>query len=224
VTNADRPYVLSSVAASIDGYIDDASPTRLLLSNAEDFDRVDEVRASCDAILVGAATIRADNPRLLIRSEERQQARVAAGKTPSLIKVTITNTGLDPEAKFFTTGDEAKLVYTSTGVQAAVAKQLADAATVVDAGDPIDLEKILADLASRGVERLMIEGGSQMHTQFLSAGLVDELHLVVAPFLVGDADAPRFVRPAAFPQGPGNPFKLAETRQIGDCVLLRYLA
>jgi 5-amino-6-(5-phosphoribosylamino)uracil reductase len=60
---------------SIDGYLDDASPDRLLLSNDADFDRVDDVRAGCDAILVGAATIRQDDPRLLIRSAGRRAAR-----------------------------------------------------------------------------------------------------------------------------------------------------
>ena len=51
---------------SLDGYLDSAAPTRLALSNDADFDRVDAVRASCDAILVGAATVRTDNPRLLV--------------------------------------------------------------------------------------------------------------------------------------------------------------
>ncbi|GAB2698991.1 RibD family protein [Kitasatospora kifunensis] len=61
---ADRPFVLLSVATSVDGYIDDTSPQRLLLSNAEDFDRVDQVRAESDAILIGGNTLRRDNPRL----------------------------------------------------------------------------------------------------------------------------------------------------------------
>ena len=62
-----RPYVLLSCSLSLDGYLDNASQRRLVLSNAADLDRVDEVRAGCDAILVGAATVRADNPRLLVR-------------------------------------------------------------------------------------------------------------------------------------------------------------
>ena len=78
-----RPYVLLSCAASIDGYIDDATDSRLLLSNDADFDRVDEVRAGCDAILVGTSTIRQDNPRLLVRSQARQDARTAHGTTSS---------------------------------------------------------------------------------------------------------------------------------------------
>ena len=75
-----RPHVLLSVAVSVDGYIDDASPQRLLLSNAADFDRVDQVRAESDAVLIGAETLRRDNPRLLVNSAERRAARAAAGR------------------------------------------------------------------------------------------------------------------------------------------------
>lgn len=69
----------------------------------------------------------------------------------------------------------------------------------------------------------MVEGGGTIHTMFLTAGLADELQLVFAPFFVGDCDAPRFVNPSEFPQDPAHRMRLAETRQIGDCVLLRYL-
>ena len=78
-----RPYVLLSAAMSADGYIGDASPGRLILSGPEDLDRVDSVRASCDAIMVGAGTIRADNPRLLVRSAARRAARAGRGQPPS---------------------------------------------------------------------------------------------------------------------------------------------
>lgn len=57
-----HPYVLLSAAVSLDGCLDDTGPGRLLLSGPADFDRVDEVRAESDAILVGAGTLRADNP------------------------------------------------------------------------------------------------------------------------------------------------------------------
>ena len=72
------PYVLLSCATSADGYLDDASPERLILSGPADLDRVDEVRAGCDAILVGAQTIRADNPRLLVRDPREQVAGFCA--------------------------------------------------------------------------------------------------------------------------------------------------
>lgn len=219
----ERPYVLLSVAASIDGYIDDATDERLLLSNDVDFDRVDEVRASADAILVGATTVRRDNPRLLVRSDARRDARRERGQAESPIKVVLTGSGdFDPESKFFTTGDIDKVVYAATSAVEKARERVGDVASVIDAGDPLDLGIVLDDLATRGVRRLMVEGGSSIHTQFLTAGLADEVHLVVAPFFVGDPAAPRFVNAGLFPQGKNNRMALAEVRQIDDVVLLVY--
>lgn len=214
-----RPYVLLSAAVSVDGFLDDASQQRLVLSNDEDLDRVDEVRAGVDAILVGANTVRTDNPRLLIRDEKRRQARLDRGCSADPIKVTLTTSGnLDPQARFFTTGEAEKLVYTPHAAE--VSGRLGAVATVVEA---TGLDAVLADLADRGIRRLMVEGGGRVHTTFLTAGVVDELQLVIAPFFVGDAAAPRLVGPGSFPQHAGNPMLLAETRQMGDVVLLRYL-
>ncbi|SBW21707.1 bifunctional deaminase-reductase domain-containing protein [Candidatus Protofrankia californiensis] len=220
----ERPHVLLSVAASVDGYIDDATDQRLLLSNDADFDRVDEVRASVDAILVGANTIRRDSPRLLVRSAARREERVARGLPESPIKVTLTGRGgLDPTASFFTAGQVEKIVYTASPAADKIRERLAGVASVVDAGDPPDLNVVLADLVSRGVRRLMVEGGGMIHTQFLAAGLADEIHLVIAPFFIGDPAAPRFVGNGTFPYHAGHRMELAEVRRIGDVVLLRYL-
>lgn len=219
----ERPYVLLSCGMSIDGYLDNAAPKRLLLSNDADFDRVDAVRAECDAILVGAATVRQDNPRLLVRSQERRDQRVARGLRPTPAKVTVIGRGdLDPSAQFFVTGDIDKYVYCPSSALDKTLDRLGQVATVVDGGEPLDLRRLLADLHGRGVNRLMVEGGGTMHTQFLTAGLVDELHLVIAPFFVGDSRAPRFVGDGRFPWGPESRAALAEVRQIGDVVLLRY--
>jgi 5-amino-6-(5-phosphoribosylamino)uracil reductase len=208
---------------SIDGYIDDARDARLLLSNDADFDRIDAIRAECDAILVGAHTIRRDNPRLLVRSQRRRDARIARGLPPSPTKVTLTAHGdLDPTASFFTTGEVDKIVYCASPAADKVRERLAGLGIVVDAGDPVDLTHVLADLADRGIGRLVVEGGSSMHTRFLTAGLADEAHLVVAPFFVGDSRAPRFVGDGEFPWNSRHRATLAEVRQIGDVVLLRY--
>ncbi|WP_062211058.1 RibD family protein [Streptomyces sp. NBRC 109706] len=216
-----RPWVLLSCAASLDGFIDDATDRRLILSHAADLDRVDAERAASDAILVGAGTVRADNPRLLVRAEERRAVRVAAGRPADPIRVVLTTGGqLDPAARIFTEGERSPLVYCPAAHAAATAARLGSAATVIAAGEP---RAVLDDLARRGVRRLMVEGGGTIHGAFLAADLVDELHLVVAPFLLGTAGAARFPRPAVFPQGPDRPMRLAEARPMGDHVLLRYL-
>jgi 5-amino-6-(5-phosphoribosylamino)uracil reductase len=220
---ADRPYTVLSASMSIDGYLDAGPGSRLLLSNEADLERVDAVRASCDAILVGAATIRNDDPRLLVRSEARRAARVSRGLSPSPIKVTVTaEADLDPGACFFTAGDVDKLVYCAGAAAPDARERLGGVATVIDAGQPVDLEWLAVNLHARGVRRLMVEGGGRVHTQFLADDLADELQLVVAPFFVGDGQARRFVGSGAFPWCPSRRARLAEVRQIDDVALLRY--
>jgi 5-amino-6-(5-phosphoribosylamino)uracil reductase len=219
----DRPYTLLSCGVSIDGYLDSVETKRLPLSNDADLDRVDAVRAGCDAILVGAATVRNDNPRLLVRSPARQRARVARGLPPAPMKVTVTASGaLSPCAEFFTAGDVDKLVYAASPVAPQLRERLGDGVHVLDAGHRPCLRQVSQDLRDRGVRRLMVEGGGTVLTQFLTADLADELQLVVAPFFVGDSRARRFVSDGCFPYHAQRRAELAETRQIGDVVLLRY--
>ncbi|MEV8440627.1 dihydrofolate reductase family protein [Actinosynnema sp. NPDC051121] len=217
-----RPYVLLSVAVSVDGYIDDRSAQRFPLSNAEDFDHVDQLRAESGAILVGAATIRRDNPRLLVNHAHRRAARVARGRPEFPVKVTVTGSGdLDPALEFWHHGGD-KLVYTAqTGHGRAVAA-LGDLAEVVSLGPSVDFGALLDDLGARGVDRLMVEGGGTIHTAFLAAGLADEIRMAVAPMLVGQAAAPRFVNPAEFPGGPARRFHLEDVTKLGDVAVLRY--
>jgi 5-amino-6-(5-phosphoribosylamino)uracil reductase len=218
----ERPYTLLSCSVSLDGYLGDHTP-RLALSNQEDFERVDAVRASCDAIMVGAATVRLDNPRLLVRSPARREERAARGLPSSPMKITVTDTvDLDAGSNFFTAGETEKLVYTPSAQVDGARARLGPVATIVDGGGRVRMRWLSEDLADRGVDRLMVEGGGLVHTQFLSDDLVDELQLVVAPFFIGDSKAPRFVSDGRFPWNAGRRARVAEVRQIGDVVLLRY--
>ncbi len=229
---SERPYVLLSCAVSADGCLDAPGGDRLILSGSEDLDRVDAERAHADAIMVGAGTIRRDDPRLLVRSPARRAWRLAQGLPEHPAGVTVTASGsLDPAAQFFTAahggadGGPAplRLVYCASPVAEVTGTRLAGLATVADAGEPPRLPALLADLAGRGVRRLMVEGGARLGGEFLAGGLVDELQLVIAPFFVGDPRAPRFAPPASYPHGPSHPMTLAEVRRLGEVVLLRYL-
>ncbi|MEW1551903.1 RibD family protein [Streptomyces tsukubensis] len=217
-----RPYVVLSAAMSVDGYLDDASPERLLLSNAPDFDRVDQVRAESDAILIGANTIRKDNPRLLVNSDERRAQRVADGKPAYPLKVTVTRTGdLSADLKFWHHGG-AKLVITTDDAVEKVRTALGDLADVVSVGPDLDWGLVLDELGRRGVGRLMVEGGGTIHTQLMAADLADEVHLAIAPLLVGQPEAARFLGSAAYPGGPTARMQVLEVRAIDDVVLVRY--
>ncbi|HEX6527472.1 MAG TPA: dihydrofolate reductase family protein [Streptosporangiaceae bacterium] len=169
MSSGSRPYVVLSCATSADGYLDDATPDRLILSGPEDLDQVDELRASCDAILVGASTVRRDRPRLMIRDPRRRAARQARGLPEHPLRVTLTASGDLPL-------DRPYLVYEGAG---------------------LSLAEILQDLNERSVARLLVEGGASVLGQFLAQDLANELRLAVAPFFVGDPRAPRLDVPSA---------------------------
>jgi 5-amino-6-(5-phosphoribosylamino)uracil reductase len=219
----ERPYTLLSCCMSLDGYLDDASDERLILSNDADLDRVDGLRAESDAILVGAATVRNDNPRLLVRSNARIEARLASGRTATPVTVTVTaHAKLDPSADFFSAGDTEKLVYCASDTVTGAHDALGHVATVIDGGRPVQMRRLSEDLHRRGVRRLLVEGGGSVHSQFLAEGLADELQVSVAPFFVGDSRARRFVDDGRYPWSPGSRATLVETRTLDDVVLLRY--
>jgi len=219
-----RPYVLLSCAMSIDGCLDAPGPRRLILSGDADLDRVDAERAEADAIMVGAATIRRDNPGLLIRSPVRRAARIARDLPEHPVRVTLTASGdLDPGARFFAPAGAGAVVYCAAPQAPQLQLLLNELAQVIAVPPPVGLVAVLGDLARRGVRRLLVEGGARLGREFLAAGLVDELALAVAPFFVGAAAAPRFAGPAAYPHDPGWPMRLAEVRQLDEVVLLRYL-
>jgi 5-amino-6-(5-phosphoribosylamino)uracil reductase len=219
----DRPYTLLSCAVSLDGYLDDASPNRLVLSGPEDLDEVDALRAAADAILVGAGTIRADNPRLLVRDPARIAAREAAGRPPHPLRVTLTATAdLDPAARFFT-GPGTPLVYCASAAVPAAEKTLPPRAVIIDAGPDLSLAAVLQDLHNeRSVETLLIEGGAHILRDALAGNLADELRLAIAPFFVADPAAPQFALQAPYPQTPATPMTLLSLRQVGEVAVHHY--
>ncbi len=179
-----RPRVVLKAATSLDGVIDDSSPSRLILSSPEDTAAVDELRAQFDAILVGAETIRKDNPKLRVRSEARVARRVAAGLSAQPLKVTLTRSAnLPSRAAFFAAGEARKLVYFVGSASPALD------AEIVKLPAEHTIPMLLADLKARGVNSLLVEGGRTLHAQFLDAGLFDQLRIAIAPTLVADPAA-----------------------------------
>jgi len=201
--------VLVSVAVSADGYIDDASQRRLILSSEEDRAAVKSLRAGFDAILVGAETVRRDNPSL--RSGNKD-----------LVKVTVTGSGdLDPGSKFFTEGSAEKIVIAGKGVPQPKIAVLEKVATVVRA-EKIDAGTIIDILETRGIKKLFVEGGTGILTMFFTGGAVNYLRLAVAPFFVGDSEASRFVGDGKFPFCKNNRMTLFSTEMLGDMAVMNY--
>ena len=195
------PYTILSSAISLDGFLNDTGDERLLLSHPEDFNRVDEVRASCDGILIGAHTLRLDNPSLKIRSQALRKKRVEEQKPLNPVRITLTSSGNLPGSHaFFADSDNAILVYSPPDTAPKLKERLKyTAATIISLGTtPIDLHSLLIDLKQKGVHKLLIEGGEQIATSFLSAGLINEFQVAIAPFFVGTNRCPQAGRSMHF--------------------------
>lgn len=216
-----RPYVQLKAAISLDGCLDDAARARLVLSSAEDLVAADGLRAACDAVLIGAETLRNDAPRLLVRDEVHIQARIARGQAPQPDKIVITRSGqLPPDSPFFTAGHSRKRVYAP---QPAVAALQAALGVPVDVRPlPVDdtwLAALLGDLQACGVGRLLVEGGAQVHRAFLRAGCFDALRLAIAPVVVGDDRAPRLFGPG-MPPMPAGRLQRVSCETLGQTTVL----
>ena len=199
-----RVYI--SVAVSLDGYIDDRSTGRLILSSPEDLADMRAARETCDAILVGAQTVRRDNPSLRAKNAAR---------------VTVTHSGeFDPNLHFFD-GSMRTIVLTAKDRVDAVRARLGESAEVV-AIERFEPASYVAALQDCGVRSLFVEGGTRILTQFLASGTFDRLRLAIAPFFVGDDGAPRMVQAARFLNDVHHRLMLCEVRKLGDVAVLDY--
>jgi 5-amino-6-(5-phosphoribosylamino)uracil reductase len=173
-----------SCAVSIDGYLDDSSPNRAILSSPEDFDAVLALRAQMDMIVIGAETLRRDNPSLATRGRVHIAARKAAGRAPDPVKVVVTRAGDIPSDRaFFQTGTAEAIVLSQTPSEVPGTLALFH-------GDPIDAIEALAQ--TRGASDVLIEGGAQMLT--LAMTRARYLRLAVSPRELGDVGHARLFK------------------------------
>lgn len=172
--------VTLSFATSSDGYLDDNSKERLILSTPEDWAEVHRLRAAHDAILVGAETLRRDDPSLRLRDEGLRARRRAEGLHADPTKVTLTASGaLSPALRFFTTGDAERIVFATRPLPA-----LEPFAAVVPCGEPVTAARIVTELERRGCRSLLVEGGAEVLSLFLGEGLADRVRAAVRTNLV----------------------------------------
>ncbi len=222
----ERPYVLLNVAITADGKTDTVARQGAKISSPQDAERVDALRAASDAVMVGGRTLLGDDPRLTVKSEARRAARRARGLPENPAKVgVVTQATLKPDSRFLSAGPAQILLYTTAQTPAAQLEALrARGVRVVLAGEQrVDLTAVLADLRRQGIHRLMVEGGGTLNAALLTLGLVDELHLYLAPLIVGGANAPTFVDGPGLAQAEALHLALREVQALPEGgILIHY--
>lgn len=189
----DRPFVSINMAMTVDGKITSARREEPGFASRLDKKTMDRLRAEADAVLVGAGTLRADDPPLHVRDPEMKAHRRSLGKPEGLINIVVTaSASIDPGSRFFKARHtQSRIVATVLDAPADRRERLAKVAEVWTVGqEAVDLPELLRRLKARGIERLLVEGGGELNWGFVRDQLVDELYVTIAPALLGGRAAP----------------------------------
>ena len=178
-TPPSRPYVALKYAQTLDGRIATRTGDSKWISGEPERCVSHALRGACDAVLVGVGTVIADDPQLTVR--------LVRGSSP--LRVVLDSTLRLPAGARILHDDASTIVITTDRSSADRRRELESAGVgvrVVEAAPPgVDLQAALGVLRAAGVRSLLVEGGAQVITSFLRAGLVDRLVVGIAPTIVG---------------------------------------
>lgn len=223
--SSSRPFVTANFAMTWDARISTRNSTPSTFSSARDKRRLVEIRAQCDAILASAKTIAADNMTMGLPDEALRATRTKRRQSAYPLRVLLTNSGrINPQLRLFEKTFSPIVIFSTTRMTAPTRHALAPRADLWLHDSPtVNLTEMMATLrADYAVKRLVCEGGSQVFRALLTAGLIDELHLTLAPRLFGGRTAPTLTSIAGdyLPQSTNLRLRSIEVIE-GEC-FLRY--
>jgi len=190
-----RPFVFINAAMSADGKIATIERKQTRISGSLDFDRMDELRASSDAIMVGIGTVISDNPSLTVKSKERKEKRCARGLSENPPRIVIDSMARIPaDSDIFLKGEGKRIIAVSKSAPSEKVRKLSNLADIICIGEEnVDLVGFLSELKNMGINRLMVEGGATLNWGLISNGLVDEIYTFIGNIIIGGKTAPTLV-------------------------------
>jgi len=225
----NRPRILVNFASSIDGKIStvpsERRPSFTMSRHHEDHRRMRSIRATADAILIGAGNLRADDPDLAVSPDERERRRKDGEREPYRIVVTTRGEGVTPDRKMFdpSLGGPSVVVH-SAAMPASLRARLGDVARLVCMGehDVATGEMLEWCVRELGVRSLLCEGGGILCARLFAARAVDELYVTLVPRVLGGRDAPTLAEGAGFGPDEIPDATLGQIERVGDELYLRY--
>lgn len=217
-------YVVVNAAMSADGKLASRRREQLDISGPADFDRVDQLRADSDAVMVGVGTVLADDPSLTVKDAARHSARLSRGESKNPARVVAdSRIRTPPDAAVLDDAAETYLLTSGAAPTDFIEEMEEAGAYVLAAGeDRVDLRTALAKLEGEGVDQLMVEGGGELIFSLVEAGLVNELRVFVGPKILGGRDAPTLADGDGFVDSfPA--LRLESVERVDDGVLLQWL-
>lgn len=177
-----KPYVILNSAMTLDGKIATKKGSSEI-SGKEDLIRVHELRREVDAIMVGINTVLMDDPKLTVH-------KIPANRDDNPLRVVVDSKGRTPLSSRILNSEASTLVAVSELADSKRVKELKRKAEVLVCGkNLVDLDALMQNLASKGVKKLMLEGGSTLNYSMLIGGFVSEIRVCIAPMIAGGRDA-----------------------------------
>ena len=221
-----KPYVILNAAMTLDGKIATRTGSSEI-SGPEDLERVHEIRKEVDAIMVGIGTVLADDPRLTVH-------KINARKEDNPIRVVVDNKARTP-IDYRILNDDAETVIAVSSIcdennpdcdmeAVARAKEISKKADVFySSKESVDLVEFMEYLSSKGIETLMLEGGSTLNFSMIRENLIDEVKICIAPMIVGGKDSKTFFDGEGFDyMKEAVPLKLEKYYPLGKDFVMEY--
>jgi len=221
----ERPFVYVNMAMSADGKITSIRREEPRFTSKQDKKRMDKLRAEADALLIGAGTLRHDDPRQDVRDPEMKAYRRSLGKPDLLLNVVVTASAkIDPQSKLFDPAKaEGRIVATVEDAPEENLRRLAEVAEIWTLGrGRVDIPLLLSRLKARGIERLLVEGGGDMNWSFVEHDVIDEIYVTIAPTIFGGRDAPTPIEGKGLTMESRRPLRLVSAEVVEGEIFCRY--
>jgi 5-amino-6-(5-phosphoribosylamino)uracil reductase len=218
-----RPLTTVVLATSADGKISDTSRSHPRFGSQEDFDHLERQVAQADAVLFGAATLKAGGSAMRVIKPELIEQRRAAGLSEQPIQIVCSRSGnIDPAIKFFQQPIPRYLLTTAEGAQQWQDQPGFDQVLSGADNQEVDWHQAFEKLHQLQIGSVAVLGGGEIVAALLEVGLIDELHLTLCPLLLGGKEAPSPVEGAGFSQEDAPKLELVSCQQIGQELFLHY--
>jgi 2,5-diamino-6-(ribosylamino)-4(3H)-pyrimidinone 5'-phosphate reductase len=217
--SSERPFVFVNMAMTVDGKITSAAREQPAFASREDRRRMDQLRASADALLVAAGTVRADNPAWHVRTEAERRG-------PAPHRLLVSGSAMIPDdSRFFNTEYGGKsIVATTESADAAAVQRLQqrDVELWTLGERRVDLAALLSRCKREGIDRILVEGGGELNWQLFDGDHVDELYVTITPCLLGGRTAPTLLEGDGWAMAQQRRLRLVDVSRVEDEMFCRY--
>jgi diaminohydroxyphosphoribosylaminopyrimidine deaminase/5-amino-6-(5-phosphoribosylamino)uracil reductase len=212
------PYVRVKLAMSLDGRTAMASGESQWITGPEARSAVQRLRAQSSVVLTGADTVLADNARLTVRPDElglNAELTALAVTRPPLRVLIDGRLRVPLDAPFFKAGSALVVTCAAASARERYHEEGHEMLALPSSGGHVDLRKLLVELASRGVNDVLVEAGPKLAGAFIRLGLVDEFQIFVAGKFMGSSARPLLDLPMA-QMSEALELKIIEMRAVGN--------